>query len=514
MNPQVHRWFFLLSSMAFIGSGACSGSNGKGGEGGAGEAGSGAGAGLADGGVPDSGPDPNFGTDGYGKGDIAQAPCEGVTNAMGTVIDMQWPNPSNIGHDGFEGSSLHFYWNGGSHNVVQIESWQDFWHPNPSLSDPGFLNGFKSGPKTDNADLYLNFGTHACGYRPGIYFFVDEDNPVGGIVSASMTVQFDPVTNTNAYYDPKPCSDLAKPDVYGGRYWKYATRPDCTVFEINNFQTTAHYDWLPDTFHKQQAKQGDVILFRWTGYHNVVQVHDVLQEKLVPGGITNGPKTECVAGPHYSCANGPPILGEYMIDTEDYRPGILHFSDEDAIHNPKTMECWNPGCTGMNQQFQLQSKKMTEQVKCCDLPGASGKYSQSCRVVDIYNDGEGTQWSSYNIGAGGNDVVRFRWAGTIKLYQVMTDGMTPKPGGFGMKEPVECVPGPHFSCLNGTTAQAEFLFDVGQGLLAKNYEQDQFFNITWPVYAEGEATPGFTSNNAGAIIYPTSSYDPNDPKCP
>ena len=110
--------------------------------------------------------------------------------------------------------------------------------------------------------------------------------------------------------------------------------------------------------------------------------------------------------------------------------------------------------------------------------------------------------------------MRFRWAGTIKLYQVTTDGMTPKPGGFGMKEPVECVPGPHNSCLNGTTAQAEFLFDVGQNLLAKNYEEDQFSNITWHVYAEGEATPGFTSNNAGAIIYPTSAYDPNDPKCP
>ena len=120
-----------------------------------------------------------------------------------------------------------------------------------------------------------------------------------------MTVAPDPATATAAYYAPRPCSALADKTVYGGRYRAYATRKDCTIFEVNNFQTQAHYDWLPDVFHK-------------------------------------------------------------------------------------------------------------EQLRCCDLPGASGQYSTKCRVVEIYNDAAGAQWNPYLIGAGGNDVVRFRWAGTIR----------------------------------------------------------------------------------------------------
>ncbi len=521
MESGARRSFLLLAGVA-LGAGclleSASGCSTPGNEGAGGQAGDSTGSSTGPGGSGSSsvsgGPDPHFGTDGYGKGDIAQAPCDGVVNAMGPVLDMVWPNPSNVGHDGAEGSSIHFHWSGGGHNVVQVTSWLDYWHPGPTLTNPGFPRGFNSGAKADSGDLYLNFGAFNCGYRPGIYFFVDEDNPAGGIVSASMTVAPDPATNTAAYYAPQLCSSLADKSVYGGRYWAYATRKDCTIFEVNNFQTEAHYDWLPDVFHKEQPKQGDLILFRWTGFHNVVQVHDVLQEKPIPGGITSGPKKECVGGPSYSCANAPPTAGEYLIDTEDYRPGILHFSDEDAIHNPTTMECWNGICSGMNQEFQLEYRKPTEQLKCCDLPGASGKYSTKCRVVEVYNDAPGAQWNPYLIGAGGNDVVRFRWAGTIKLYQVLPNTTTPRAGGFGMPAPIECVPGPHMSCLNGTTDQAMFLFDLGAGFVAKNYEQDMFSNISWPMYAEGEVTPGFTSNNTGAIVYPTSPYDPSDPKCP
>jgi len=64
--------------------------------------------------------------------------------------------------------------------VVQITSWLDYWHPSPTMTDPGFPNGFTSGAKSDSDDLYLNFGAFSCGYRPGIYFFVDENNPTGG----------------------------------------------------------------------------------------------------------------------------------------------------------------------------------------------------------------------------------------------------------------------------------------------------------------------------------------------
>jgi hypothetical protein len=482
------------------------------GTGAAGAGGSGAGAagaGGADGGSV-------FGTVGFGAGDVAEAPCTGVVDPMGPVTPMPWPNLPNIGHDGAEGSSLHFTWTGGSHNVVQIASWQDYWHPSPSFANPNFPRGFVSGPKAASGDVYLNFGSFGCGYRPGIYFFVDEDDAATGIVSAAMTVTPDPSTNTAAYYAPQPCSALASPTVYGGRYAGYASRPGCTVFEVNNFQTEAHYDWLPDTFHMQGAKQGDVILFRWTGFHNVVQVHDVLQDLPVAGGIASGPKSECVGGPNYSCANGPPVMGEYMIDTQDYRPGILHFSDENAIKNPTTSTCWNPGCTGMNQEFMLGYVRPTTPTKCCDLPGASGKYSTTCKVVEVYNDGAGAQWNPYQTPAGGNDVVRFRWAGSIELFQVLpvAGSTTRKPGGVGMSSPVECVPGPAMGCLNGTAAEAEFLFDVGANLQAGTFDTDASGNKTWSFYAVGEVTAGFTSNDSGAIVYPTSAYDATTPKCP
>jgi hypothetical protein len=460
------------------------------------------------------GPDPRFGSAGYGLGDVAQQPCDGGAPETGTILDMPWPNPSNVGHDGPENSALHFHWTGALHNVVQVASWQDYWHPDPSYADPGFPRGFTSGPKTETGDVTLSYGAFACGYRPGIYFFVDEDDPSGGIVSSALTVTPDPTTETAAYYAPRPCSALSDPTVYGGRYYAFASRPGCTVFEVNNFQTVAHYDWLPDTFHTQGVTQGDIVLYRWTGFHNVVQVHDATQDAALAGGITSGAKSECVGGPAYACANGPPIVGEYLVDTAGYRPGLLHFSDEHAIHDPTTQACWNPGCTGMNQEFMLAHAPPISPTSCCTLPGASGKYSASCQVIDVYNDGAGSQWSPYQIPAGGDDVVRFRWAGTIKLYQVDPTTKMPKAGGFGMSSPVECVPGPNLSCLNGTTAEAEFLVDIAAALASGVYEKDMYGNITWPVHAEGEGTPGFTSADSDAILFPTSASDPSAPRCP
>ena len=128
------------------------------------------------------GPDPLFGSDGHGKGDVAQAPCDGGVAAMGPIIDMPWPNPSNTNHDGDEGSSIHFHWSGSSHDVVQVASWQDYWHPSPSYADPGFPRGFKSGPKADSGDLVpelRHVSLAACGYRPGLYYFADEGNAAG-----------------------------------------------------------------------------------------------------------------------------------------------------------------------------------------------------------------------------------------------------------------------------------------------------------------------------------------------
>jgi hypothetical protein len=59
---------------------------------------------------------------------------------------------------------------------------------------------------------------------------------------------------------------------------------------------------------------------------------------------------------------------------------------------------------------------------------------------------------------------------------------------------------------------AEFLFDVGDNLQKGTYDTDPHGNETWSFYAVGEKTPG--SNDSGAIVYPTSAYDPNDPKRP
>src|SRR5690242_288694 len=80
------------------------------------------GAGSGGSSTSSGGPDPLFGSDGHGKGDVAEAPCDGGVAAMGPILDMPWPSPSNTGHDGAEGSSLHFHWSGGSHNVVQVAS--------------------------------------------------------------------------------------------------------------------------------------------------------------------------------------------------------------------------------------------------------------------------------------------------------------------------------------------------------------------------------------------------------
>src|SRR5262245_19523912 len=137
LAARVSSALILTTGLLGIASGCSSGNH-------AGTSGAGAGGGTGTGG---GGPDPRFGTVGYGAGDIAQAPCTGVVNPMGPGIEVPWPSPSNTGHDGPEGSSLHFTWSGGMHNVVQVASWQDYWHPSPSYADPGFVRGFESGPE-------------------------------------------------------------------------------------------------------------------------------------------------------------------------------------------------------------------------------------------------------------------------------------------------------------------------------------------------------------------------------
>jgi hypothetical protein len=433
------------------------------------------------------------------------------------MIDLPWPSPSNGNQGEFagrEGQGITFHWSSGSHNVVQVETWGDHYRPNPGFANPNYPRGIRSGNKTSSGNYVWNWGTFPCGYRPGLYYFVDEDNAAGGVVATAITVEED---RDNHFHQPKDCSTLANPDVYGGRYSAYATRSDCRVFEVNNFQTDTHFDWVPATFYGKQARQGDLVLFRWTNLHNVVQVHDVRQDDPVPGGITSGKKSECVGGPNYSCANGPPILGEYMIDTAEYRPGILHFSDEDIMTDHATGKTCE-SCPGMNQQFMLEYRRPNPPRSCCELPGASGKYSTQCRVIEEYNDRAGAQFN-YQVPVGRGDVLRLRWAGELRIVQVEGGSggptNTPKAGGFAMPQPVECVPGPKMTCLNGTTAQAEVLFDVNAAIAANTHDTDGSSKL-WYFKGYGENKDGWTSADTGMIVYVDGSvpYDANAPKYP
>jgi plastocyanin len=443
------------------------------------------------------------GAGGGGPGPGVDA-CPDAPNAPGPVLDLAWPAASNVGHDAAEGQTVHFHWSG-SHNVLQVASFVGQAPPLGPLSDAGWPLEIKSGPKQENGAFDWHTGAFPCGYRPGIYFFVDEENPAGGVVSATLTVD----EFNNDHYKPRPCSELSDPLMYGGRYAEYASRPGCTVYEVNNFQTVAHFDWVPATF---AAKQGDLVVFRWTSEHNVVQVHDVTKDTLVPGGITSGPKTNCVGGPHYLCANGPPSLGELLIDTQTYRPGMIHLSDECAY------TCTGSP-TGMNMQFLLKRPVKPEPPvpgSCCAINPAKGK---ECRVVEMYNDSDGLQFD-YNVPVGRGDLVRFRWAGKLQVFQAVDEsgapGKTPKPGGVGMSAPVECTPGPDWTCLEGTTGEAELVFDVDEAIKKGLFEEDAFGNRWFDFYGLGDNTPGYSSADTGTIVYLDNSvpYNPSPTPCP
>jgi hypothetical protein len=433
--------------------------------------------------------------------------CADVVQQPGSITDIPWPAAMNVGHDSIAGQTVRFHWTG-VHNVLQVATFEGQLPPTPKYGDAGWPEQIRSGDKQDGGVFEWHTGSYPCGYRPGIYFFVDQDDPAGGVVSVPVTVpEFD-----NDHYEPRPCTVLTDPLVYGGRYAKYADRPGCTVFEVNNFQTVAHYDWVDPVI---LAKQGDLILFRWTGEHNIVQVHDVLQDELVPGGLTSGPKTNCVGGPNYSCANGPPELGEYLVDTTDHRPGIVHISDECAY------KCTGHE-TGMNMQFDVRfpvphnTPLPPVPGSCCAIDPTRGA---DCRVVEIYNGNDGAQLD-YNVPIGAHDLVRFRWAGSLRIYQSLLDGngaptTTAKPGGIAMDTAVECIPGPNMTCLQGTTDQAQLVFDVAAELADNNFEPGKFGERFFAFAAEGENTPGFTSADSKTLLYVDDSvpYNPANP-CP
>jgi plastocyanin len=430
--------------------------------------------------------------------------CAGVVNAPGPAVDMAWPAASNTGHDAVPGDTVDFYWSG-SHNVLQVASFTGQAPPMDPYSDAGWPQELRSGDKQNNASFDWNVGTSPCGYRPGLYYFVDEDNPAGGVVSLSLT------DTAASDYAAQAASALATSSVYGGRYAQYASRSDATLYEVNNFQTETHYDWAPPIF---TAKQGDLVLFRWTGMHNIVQVHDVTQDELFQGGITSGAKSNCVAGPAYSCVNGDFSLGEYLFDTTNYRPGIIHISDQCAI------TCTGSP-TGMNMEIDLRFDVPLNTPlppmpgTCCAIDPTKGA---SCRVVEIYNDNDGEQLD-YDVPVGPQDLVRFRFGGRLMIYQSLpnADGSpstTAKPNGIAMPGFVDCTPGPNMSCLQGTTDQAQLVFDVAEQIQQGNVETGNFGTQFFTFYALGDNTAGYSSANTGTRLYVDTSITYNGTPCP
>lgn len=431
-----------------------------------------------------------------------QNPCESLDNPPGAVQRFTWPAPSNTGNTVDIGATLRFEWQG-RHNVVQVADW------NGSQMDPGWELGIHSGEPSNDGTFDWNVGGFPCGYRPGLYYFADKES--SGVTAVSLT---EPEFGQD-HFDPKPCSELAKPEVYGGRYAVFADRPGCRVFEVNNFQTETHYDWVDPVF---AARQGDIVVFRWTGYHNIVQVHDVHEDELfASGGVYSGPKTNCVGGPNYQCANGPASLGEHVLDTQNWRPGIIHISDECAYQDPECPTTTGPSSgTGMNMQFRLSSRRQEPEAgSCCAIDSSKG---QACRLIDLYNDNEGSQFE-YNSGVNRGDLVRLRWSGALKVVQVEPNGDgspsdTPKSGGIAMNEAVDCVPGPDGRCLGTPPGTAELIIDVDQALQDGDYHDDNGTAL-FVFKGYGENEPGYSSQDTGFRVYVQRNqpYDDNPP-CP
>ncbi|WP_437298568.1 hypothetical protein [Sorangium sp. So ce426] len=432
-------------------------------------------------------------------------PCSSQDNPAGEVKELAWPAASNTGHTIEPGQTLRFKWSG-THSVVQVADWDG------TPIDASLGRRIDSGAPTNDGTFDWNVGGFACGYRPGLYYFKDGAGG-GGVTAVSLT---EPEFGQN-HFDPKPCSTLSDVAAYGGRYASYAGREDCTIHEVNNFQTEPHHDWVDPTF---AAQQGDLVLFRWTGYHSVVQVHDVTQDTLFgPGGVTSGAKRNCTGGPNYLCSNGSSSLGEHMIDTTDWRPGMIHISDECAYnHADCPSKTGNPSPTGVNMQYLLRARSspiVGAKGSCCAIDKSKG---QACRVVDFYNDRDGFQYE-YNVGVNRGDIVRLRWSGKVRMVQVQAapgsddPSTTPLAGGLSAPE-YDCVPGPKGSCIGGDASRAELILDVDAAIESGKVHSgggETFFLF----HAFGENMDGYSSADADVSLYlaQETPYSDND-ACP
>ena len=424
---------------------------------------------------------------------------------------------------------MHFHWDDAQpHNVIQVALFEGNDSSIGTYSDAHWPGELFSGAKSVKGTFDWNGGQFPCGYRPGLYYLVDEGNAAGGINALSYTAKGNPDAEYPgaAGFD---CVGLADPNKYGGRYAEFASRAACTLREVNNFQTQSHFDWVPPTF---ASHQGDLLIFRWSGLHNVVQTHDQSKDQPVPGGVVSGHRTNCVPGADYLCANGSPYLGEYLIDTQDYRPGIVHLSDQCAYGCESCPEqCDNP--TNRNMYYGTAFSHFIQRPvrptpptagACCAIDKTKG---QACRVIDLYNDNDGMQ---FDTGLGGGitvnrgDLVRFRWSGALKIVQTKAESTqtgvastTPFPGGAGMAASVDCVPGPHWTCLSGMTAEAEFVFDVERAMTAGRFETFSYGGAFFDFYAFADnSNDPYKTTQDSAVVLPVASTNPyaDNPACP
>lgn len=471
--------------------------------------------------VPDAGP--------YDAGVVVTGetnPCESTANPAGEPVDLLWPAPNNSGHDALEGQTVHFHWDDGAeHNVLQLPLWRGQSAPLGTYDDAHWPLELRSGDKSTSGIFDWNVGTSPCGWRPGLYYLADEGNPASGITALSLTV---PEGQSHAF-DARACATLTDPTNFRARYAAYASRPDCRVFEVNNFQTEAHYDWVPATF---AATQGDLVVFRWTGLHNVVQTHDQSQDSPVQGGIFSGPRTNCVGGPNYGCVNGSLDLGEYLLDTKNYRPGMIHISDQCAYGcEGCPWDCDNVTDHSMyaGTPFLLFLQRPERPAPptpgaCCAIDKSKG---QACRVIDLYNDNDGTQ---FDTGLGGGitvnrgDLVRFRWSGSVRIVQTVAEdtstgvaSQTPMVGGASMDAPVECVPGPDWTCLGGQTDRAQFIFDVDRAMKEGKVQSFSYGGkfVDFYAFADNRNDP-YSTTQSSAILLPIDDEAPyaDNPPCP
>ncbi len=453
--------------------------------------------------------------------------CPSIDNPPGTtVLDVPWPIANGVKNDGYdlaEGDGMHVSWSGGAmENVFQIPLWTS------PETDPAWPNELTSGPLAVSGTLSWNTGTFPCGYRPGLYF-IGDGNPGGIAAAVSLTV--DPMKGGDHYKD-KPCAMLADPMVYEGRYAKYASRAGCTQYEVNNFMTETHYDWLSGTGTSFGLTQGDLLLFRWSNEHNVVQAHDQSLDEPVPGGIVSGNRTNCVPGPNYTCVNGTLDLGEHMIDTANHRPGYIHLTDQCTYgcgQCPANVACDNisTNTTGTTFEVLLQRPQRPAPPTpggCCAIDKYKSK-GQACRVIDVFNDNDGTQ---FDTGLGGGitvnrgDIVRFRWSGAVKIAQVQggTNGAPSQmlmPNGATMPASVDCVPGPDWTCLLGETDAATFYVDVDAAVAAGNFETFSYGGTYLNFYAFADNTNDpFKTTQSSGILLPIANAAPyaNNPACP